>query len=120
MFTTNSLETGRTPTHHREFRNGKYPRQLLSEKEREGRAYTQGRSRNCLVSSPLISLQGDLGEPFVLEPQDESPFVKFGYVQPGQTIPALYSNLIRAPLFRHKSYPTDFLVIKSVISSLHT
>ncbi|KAH9964216.1 TAF1 transcription initiation factor TFIID subunit TAF1 [Russula dissimulans] len=59
--------------------------------------------------------KGDFGEPFVLEPQDESPFMKFGYVQPGQTIPALYSNLIRAPLFRHKSYPTDFLVIKNTI-----
>ncbi|KAI0308313.1 TAF1 transcription initiation factor TFIID subunit TAF1 [Multifurca ochricompacta] len=59
--------------------------------------------------------KGDLGEPFVLEPQDESPFMKFGYVQPGQTIPALYSNLIRAPLFRHKPYPTDFLVIKNTI-----
>ena len=45
--------------------------------------------------------------------------MKFGYVQPGQTIPALYSNLIRAPLFRHKAYPTDFLVIKFVNSSLH-
>ena len=44
--------------------------------------------------------------------------MKFGYVQPGQTIPALYSNLIRAPLFRHKGYTTDFLVIKLVISSL--
>ncbi|KAM6498495.1 TAF1 transcription initiation factor TFIID subunit TAF1 [Amanita muscaria] len=54
----------------------------------------------------------DLGVPFVLEPQDESPFMKFGYVYPGQTIPAMYNNLVRAPLFRHKSYPTDFLVIK--------
>ncbi|PCH34054.1 atypical/TAF1 protein kinase [Wolfiporia cocos MD-104 SS10] len=55
----------------------------------------------------------DLGEPIVIEPQDESPFMKFGYVYPGQTVPALYSNLIRAPLFRHKPYPTDFLVIRS-------
>ena len=38
--------------------------------------------------------------------------MKFGYVYPGQTIPALYNNLIRSPLFRHKSYPTDFLVIR--------
>ncbi|KAG9314188.1 TAF1 transcription initiation factor TFIID subunit TAF1 [Chiua virens] len=51
----------------------------------------------------------DLGVPFVLEPQDESPFMKFGYVYPGQTFPALYNNLVRAPLFRHKPYPTDFL-----------
>jgi hypothetical protein len=38
--------------------------------------------------------------------------MKFGYVYPGQTIPALYNNLIRSPLFRHKAYPTDFLVIR--------
>lgn len=49
----------------------------------------------------------------MLEPQDESPFMKFGYVYPGQTIPALYNNLLRAPLFRHKPYATDFLVIRS-------
>ena len=40
--------------------------------------------------------------------------MKFGYVYPGQTVPALYNNLIRAPLFRHKPYQTDFLVIKYV------
>ncbi|KAH9035076.1 TAF1 transcription initiation factor TFIID subunit TAF1 [Lactarius hengduanensis] len=61
--------------------------------------------------------KGDLGEPFVLEPQDESPFMKFGYVQPGQVMPSLYSNLIRAPLFRHKPYHTDFLVIKNTTKS---
>ncbi|KAH9835861.1 atypical/TAF1 protein kinase [Rhodofomes roseus] len=55
----------------------------------------------------------DLGEPIVIEPQDESPFMKFGYVYPGQTVPAIYNNLMRAPLFRHKPYPTDFLVIRS-------
>ncbi|KAG6832536.1 hypothetical protein H0H92_000165 [Tricholoma furcatifolium] len=57
----------------------------------------------------------DLGVPFVLEPQDESPFMKFGSVNPGATMPALYNNLIRAPLFRHKSYPTDFLVVRSTV-----
>ncbi|ESK98083.1 transcription initiation factor tfiid 111 kda subunit [Moniliophthora roreri MCA 2997] len=57
----------------------------------------------------------DLGVPFVLEPQDESPFMKFGYVYPGQTIPALYNNLVRAPLFRHKPKPTDFLVVRSTV-----
>jgi transcription initiation factor TFIID subunit 1, fungi type len=41
--------------------------------------------------------------------------MKFGYVYPGQTVPSLYSNLIRAPLFRHKPYTTDFLVIKSTV-----
>ncbi|TFK36914.1 TAF1 transcription initiation factor TFIID subunit TAF1 [Crucibulum laeve] len=59
--------------------------------------------------------KADLGVPFVLEPQDESPFMKFGYVYPGQTIPALYNNLVRAPLFRHKPYSTDFLVIRNTV-----
>ncbi|KAF5385168.1 hypothetical protein D9615_001340 [Tricholomella constricta] len=59
--------------------------------------------------------KSDLGVPFVLEPQDESPFMKFGYVYPGQTMPALYNNLIRAPLFRHKPYYTDFLVVRSTV-----
>lgn len=54
----------------------------------------------------------DLGVPFVLEPQDETPFMKFGSVYPGQTMPALYNNLMRAPLFRHKPYATDFLVVR--------
>ncbi|KAI0778747.1 atypical/TAF1 protein kinase [Trametes elegans] len=57
----------------------------------------------------------DLGEPIVIEPQDESPFMKFGYVYPGQTVPALYNNLVRAPLFRHKPYQTDFLVIRTTV-----
>lgn len=59
--------------------------------------------------------KADLGVPFVLEPQDESPFMKFGYVYPGQTIPALYNNLVRAPLFRQKAYATDFLVVRNTV-----
>ncbi|KAL4252498.1 Transcription initiation factor TFIID subunit 1 histone acetyltransferase domain-containing protein [Abortiporus biennis] len=59
----------------------------------------------------------DLGEPIIIEPQDESPFMKFGYVYPGQTVPALYNNLIRAPLFRQKPYATDFLVVKSTVKN---
>ncbi|KAJ7899019.1 TAF1 transcription initiation factor TFIID subunit TAF1 [Mycena leptocephala] len=56
----------------------------------------------------------DLGAPFVLKPH-ETPFMKFGSIDPGQTIPALYNNLMRAPLFRHNPYPTDFLVIKNTV-----
>jgi transcription initiation factor TFIID subunit 1 len=67
--------------------------------------------RQCLVATNIVQ-QYDLGVPFVLEPQDESPFMKFGYVYPGQTIPALYNNLVRSPLFRHKPYNTDFLVVR--------
>ncbi|TIC66273.1 hypothetical protein E3Q03_02238 [Wallemia mellicola] len=57
--------------------------------------------------------KSDFGEPFVLDVADESPFMKLGFVDSGQTIPTLYNNLIRAPLFRHQANPTDFLVIRS-------
>ena len=58
-------------------------------------------------------MQSDLGEPFVLDETDESPFMKFGSVRPGQTQPTLYNNMVRAPLFRHKPASTDFLLIRS-------
>lgn len=54
----------------------------------------------------------DLGEPFILEPNDESPFLKFGSVEPGRTQPTLYNNLVRAPLFRHQPATTDFLLVR--------
>ncbi|KAG0164678.1 hypothetical protein DFQ30_009546 [Apophysomyces sp. BC1015] len=55
----------------------------------------------------------DIGEPFVLDIGDTSPFMNFGNVEPGQQIPVLYNNLIRAPLFRHEVKQTDFLLVKS-------
>lgn len=58
--------------------------------------------------------QLDLGEPFLLEGTDESPFKAFGHVNPGQTVPTLYNNLIRAPLFRHKPPQCEFLVCRCV------
>ena len=58
----------------------------------------------------------DVGEPFLLEPSDESPFKTFGSVQPGETVSALYNNLVRAPLFRQRHYETDFLLIRSTIN----
>lgn len=54
----------------------------------------------------------DLGEPFILEPNDESPFLKFGSVEPGETQSTLYNNLVRAPLFRHQPATTDFLLVR--------
>lgn len=59
-------------------------------------------------------MQLDLGEPFVLDPQDEPPYSTFAPIDPGQTQPTLYNNLIKAPLFRHQAEPTDFLVIRYV------
>ena len=57
--------------------------------------------------------RADLGEAFVLDTTDESPFMKFGSVEPGQTQPVLYNNMTRAPLFRHKASQNDFLFIRS-------
>ncbi|KAF9364515.1 hypothetical protein BGX34_001286 [Mortierella sp. NVP85] len=57
--------------------------------------------------------QGEIGEPFVLDVADASPFLNFGNVEPGQTISALYNNLIRAPVFEQPARNTDFLVIKT-------
>ncbi|KAF8516697.1 TAF1 transcription initiation factor TFIID subunit TAF1 [Hysterangium stoloniferum] len=57
----------------------------------------------------------DVGEPFLIEPDDQSPFQKFGFVHKGQVVQALYNNLIRAPIFRQKAYPTDFLVIRNTV-----
>ncbi|KIJ29329.1 hypothetical protein M422DRAFT_269283, partial [Sphaerobolus stellatus SS14] len=36
----------------------------------------------------------DVGEPFLIEPDDQSPFQKFGFVHKGQVVQALYNNLI--------------------------
>lgn len=57
--------------------------------------------------------RAELGEAFVLDITDESPFMKFGSVEPGQTQPVLYNNMTRAPLFRHKPTGNDFLFIRS-------
>ncbi|UZJ53338.1 hypothetical protein CBS101457_002658 [Exobasidium rhododendri] len=55
----------------------------------------------------------DLGEAVVLDVSDESPFMKFGSVEPGRVQPTLYNRMIRAPLFRHKAATTDFLLVRS-------
>ncbi|KAG0348981.1 hypothetical protein BG004_003143 [Podila humilis] len=57
--------------------------------------------------------QKDIGEPFVLDITDASPFLNFGNVEPGQTIMALYNNMIRAPVFEQETRNTDFLVIRN-------
>lgn len=57
--------------------------------------------------------RAELGEAFVLDTTDESPFMKFGSVEPGQTQPVLYNNMTRGPLFRHKSSQNEFLFIRS-------
>lgn len=55
----------------------------------------------------------DIGETRVLEAEDRSPFWNFGFVKNSETVPTLYNNLIRAPIFKHNVEPTDFLVVRS-------
>lgn len=54
-----------------------------------------------------------VGETHVLGVQDKSPFWNFGFVGPGNIVPTLYNNMIRAPVFKHDVSKTDFLLIKS-------
>jgi len=55
----------------------------------------------------------DIGETTVLLPQDKSPFSLFGHIDPGQITPALYNAMYKAPIFKHQTKPSDFLVIRN-------
>lgn len=54
-----------------------------------------------------------VGETHVLGVQDKSPFWNFGFVEPGQIVPTLYNNMVRAPVFKHDVSGTDFLLVRS-------
>ncbi|KAJ2718734.1 hypothetical protein GGI07_005618 [Coemansia sp. Benny D115] len=56
----------------------------------------------------------DLGELFILDVADISPFLNFGNIEPGQVVPALYNNMFRAPLFQQTARRSDFLLVKHV------
>lgn len=55
----------------------------------------------------------DIGETIVLLPQDKSPFSSFGHIDPGETTPSLYNGMYRAPVFKHQTKETDFLVVRN-------
>ncbi|CAG8462424.1 9352_t:CDS:10 [Ambispora gerdemannii] len=55
----------------------------------------------------------DIGEPVILDVADASPFMNFGNVESGQILPAIFNNLIRAPLFMHAPKDSDFLVVRN-------
>lgn len=52
------------------------------------------------------------GEYFYLDKSTDMPFL--GDIQKGATMQAVHNNLFRAPIFRHPSEPSDFLLIRSV------
>ncbi|KAJ3189184.1 hypothetical protein HDU85_002809 [Gaertneriomyces sp. JEL0708] len=56
----------------------------------------------------------EIGTPNILDRVDASPFVGFGDVSPGETLQAISTNLFRAPIWKHETPPTDFLVIRHV------
>jgi transcription initiation factor TFIID subunit 1 len=46
--------------------------------------------------------------------EDEQPFM--GHLAEGELLQAWSNNLFRAPIFRHDTSPTDFLLVRSKIS----
>lgn len=60
-----------------------------------------------------------IGETHVLGVEDRSPFWNFGEVAPGDFVPTLYNNMVRAPIFKHDVKSTDFLLIQSLGSGNH-
>ncbi|KAL2016370.1 hypothetical protein VTK56DRAFT_3828 [Thermocarpiscus australiensis] len=55
----------------------------------------------------------ELGEPYILLPEDRSPFAMVGQVHPGETVPTLHNQMFRAPIFKHTPRSTDFLLGRS-------
>lgn len=55
----------------------------------------------------------ELGEPYILMPEDRSPFAMVGQVHPGETVPTLHNQMFRAPIFKHSPRSTDFLLGRS-------
>lgn len=63
--------------------------------------------------------KAQFGETHVLGVEDRSPFWNFGEVYPGEFVPTLYNNMIRAPIFKHEPRNTDFLLIRSQGAGSH-
>ncbi|KAK9459036.1 uncharacterized protein V1516DRAFT_680762 [Lipomyces oligophaga] len=53
-----------------------------------------------------------IGETYVLGTEDRSPFWNFGSVDKGEIVPTYYNRLVRAPIFRHETNETDFLMVR--------
>jgi transcription initiation factor TFIID subunit 1 len=69
------------------------------------RNYYRKRNTN---ENPLLRFED--GENVLLDETDESPFL--GDIAAGRTVQALDNNLFRAPIFKHTTPETDFLVIR--------
>ncbi|KAK6460658.1 hypothetical protein DFJ63DRAFT_289916 [Scheffersomyces coipomensis] len=60
-----------------------------------------------------------VGETHVLGVEDRSPFWNYGEVAPGDFVPTLYNNMVRAPIFKHEAKSTDFLLVRSQGAGSH-
>lgn len=63
--------------------------------------------------------KAQVGETHILGVEDRSPFWNFGEVAPGDFVPTLYNNMVRAPIFKHDPKNTDFLMIRSQGAGSH-
>ncbi|KAF8850146.1 hypothetical protein BDZ45DRAFT_206854 [Acephala macrosclerotiorum] len=54
-----------------------------------------------------------VGDTNVLLTEDKSPFSNFGMIDPGETVRCIHNSMYRAPIFKHESKNTDFLVIRT-------
>ncbi|SMN20422.1 similar to Saccharomyces cerevisiae YGR274C TAF1 TFIID subunit (145 kDa), involved in RNA polymerase II transcription initiation [Maudiozyma saulgeensis] len=96
------------------------PVYLMEYSEQTPLALSQFGMSNKLINYYRKINDGDMmrpklpvGETHVLGVQDKSPFWNFGFVEPGQIVPTLYNNMIRAPIFKHEVSGTDFLLVRS-------
>jgi hypothetical protein len=69
------------------------------------------RKDNEDTDRPIID--DKIGDVTPLLPEDRSPFANFGEVNPGETVRTLHNTMFRAPIFKHETKSTDFLVIRS-------
>lgn len=60
-----------------------------------------------------------IGETHVLGTEDKLPFWNFGHVAKGDFVPTLYNNMVRAPIFKHETKSTDFLLVRSQGAGSH-
>ncbi|CAG8956892.1 hypothetical protein HYFRA_00012347 [Hymenoscyphus fraxineus] len=53
-----------------------------------------------------------VGDVTPLLPEDKSPFANFGEVDPGETVRTIHNSMYKAPIFKHETKSTDFLMIR--------
>lgn len=55
-----------------------------------------------------------VGDVTPLLPEDRSPFANFGEVDPGETVRTIHNSMFKAPIFKHETKGTDFLMCRQI------